>query len=76
MISRTRYFRGNHGLNQHLIRSNCHSTMLKHDPNAALPDHCLPKKGNNPVSQTGQDNHHIALSRNGKEEGSKSGKVE
>ena len=50
--------------------------MLKHDPNAALPDHCLPKKGSNPVSQTGQDNHHRALSRNGKLEGSKSGKVE
>ena len=39
-----RYFRGNRGLNQHLVRSNCQSIMLKQDPNAVFPDHCLPKK--------------------------------
>ena len=62
-----RYFRGNHKLNQRLIRSNCESILLKQGPNAALPDHCLPNKGSNPVLQTGQDNHHNTLSRNGKE---------
>ena len=63
-----RYFRGNHGLNQHLIRSNCQSIMLKKDINAVLRDHCLPNKGSNPVSETGQNNHHSTLSWNGKEE--------
>ena len=38
-----RYFRGNCGFSQHLIRSNCQSIMLRQDPNAVLPDHCLPK---------------------------------
>ena len=42
--------------------------MLKKDPNAVFRDQCLPNKGSNPVSQTGQDNHHSALSWNGKEE--------
>ena len=39
-----RYFRRNPGLNQHLVQSNCQSITLKQDPNAVLPDHCLPKK--------------------------------
>ena len=39
-----RYFRGNCGLNQHLIRSNCQTIMLKQDPNVILPDHCLANK--------------------------------
>ena len=63
-----RYFRGNRGLNQHLIQSNCQNIMLKQDPNAVLPDHYLPKKGSNSVSQAGQDNHHNTLYRTGKEE--------
>ena len=47
-----RYFRGHRGLNQHLIRSKCQNIMLKQDPNAVLPDHCLLNKGSNPDSQT------------------------
>ena len=39
-----RYCRENCGLNQHLVRSDCQSIMLKQGPNAAFPDHCLPKK--------------------------------
>ena len=62
------YFRRNRGMNQHLIRSKCQSIMLKQDPNAVFPDQYLPNKGSNPVSWTGQDNHHSAQSRNGKEE--------
>ena len=42
--------------------------ILNKDPNAVLPDHCFSNKGSNPISQTGQDNHHSALSQNGKEE--------
>ena len=42
--------------------------MLKQDPNAVLPDQHLPNKGSNPSWQTGSDNHHCALSQNGKEE--------
>ena len=34
-----RYFRGYRGLDQHLIRSNCQSTMLKQDPNGVFSDH-------------------------------------
>ena len=63
-----RYFRGNRGLNQHLIRSNCQSIMFKQDQNADLPDSCLPKKSSNPVTQTAQNNHHSILCQNGKEE--------
>ena len=63
-----RYFRGDRGLHQHLIRSKCESIMLKQDSNAVPPDHCLPSQGSNPILQTGQDNHHSALSQNGKEE--------
>ena len=46
-----RYFRGNRGLNQHQIRSNCQGIKLKQDINAALPDHCLPNADSNPVSK-------------------------
>ena len=60
-----RYFKGDHGLNQHLIRSKCQFEVATHD---FLPDHCLPNKGSNPVTQTGPDNHHSTLSRCGKEE--------
>ena len=63
-----RYFNGDRGLNQHLICSQCPGIMLKQDPNVVLPDHCLPNKGSNPVLQTSPDNHHSAMSRNGKEE--------
>ena len=60
-----RCFKGDRGLNQQLIRSECQFEVATHD---FLPDHCLPNKGSNPVTQTGPDNHHSAFSRYGKEE--------
>ena len=48
-----KYFRGNRRLNQHVVRSNYQSIMLKQDPNTVIPDHCLPKKRSNQVLQTG-----------------------
>lgn len=62
-----RYFKGDCGLKQRSIQSNCQGVMLKEDSNILFPDHCLPSSSSNPITQTGLDYYQSLLSLNGKE---------